>query len=92
VPVERTDSTEPVRMMAKEEVLALLPRGKSYVTLWTLIRKGLFPPARVIGGSIGWLSDEVYNAIRNLPRRIPRGLAVIAAIVIAATIFFTSNL
>jgi predicted DNA-binding transcriptional regulator AlpA len=56
-------------MMAKDEVLALLPRGKSFVTLWSLIRDGKFPPPREIGGSIGWLSNEVYNALHNLPQR-----------------------
>jgi predicted DNA-binding transcriptional regulator AlpA len=59
--------------MPKEEVLKLLPRGKSYVTLWTLMKNGEFPAPREIGGSIGWLSDEVYNAIRNLPKRLPKG-------------------
>jgi predicted DNA-binding transcriptional regulator AlpA len=65
-------------MMSTEEVQALLPRGRSHVTVWNLVRSGELPPPRVIGGSKGWLSDEIYNAIRNLPRRIYKGSSVAA--------------
>jgi len=78
VPVAPVQVTGPVRLLSKQEVLALLPI-KSPVSLWSWIRDGRFPAPRVIGkdgghaSRIGWIDAEVYAAIANAPKRLPKG-------------------
>jgi predicted DNA-binding transcriptional regulator AlpA len=68
----------PVRVLSKKEVLERLG-GISHVTLWSWIKAGAFPPARVLGpgqghrSRMGWLSTEVEQWLLNAPRRIPKG-------------------
>jgi predicted DNA-binding transcriptional regulator AlpA len=70
----------PIKLLSKKEVLALL--GVSNVTLWDWIRKGHFPASVVIGpdgghrSKQGWIDTEVYKAIANAPRRMPKGTKV----------------
>jgi hypothetical protein len=51
---------------------------KSHVTLWEWRRQGRFPNPVVLGpnsghrSKIGYIDTEVYAAIHNLPRRLPR--------------------
>jgi predicted DNA-binding transcriptional regulator AlpA len=64
-------------MLTKKEVIALLPI-RSHTSLWSWVRAGEFPAPRVIGrggrGSrLGWLDTEVYAAIANAPKRLPKG-------------------
>jgi predicted DNA-binding transcriptional regulator AlpA len=72
--------TGPITLLTKNAVLDIL--GVSHVTLWDWIRKGHFPPARVIGPDCGqrsklvWIESEVRSAIANAPRRMPKGSTV----------------
>jgi predicted DNA-binding transcriptional regulator AlpA len=67
--------------MSKTEVMALLPI-KSPVSLWSWVKQGRFPAPRQIGpegsrrSTIGWLDREVYEALANLPKRLPKGSKV----------------
>ncbi len=68
-------------MLSKKEVMKIAGIG-SYVTLWSMIRRGDFPPARQLGpdggshSKIGWIDVEVYEALANRPRRFPKGSKV----------------
>src|SRR5262245_16927940 len=72
--------TGPVKWLSKKQVLEIL--GVSHVTLREYIRQGKFPPPRIIGkdgggrSKIGWVDAEVYAAINNAPRRLPKGAKV----------------
>jgi predicted DNA-binding transcriptional regulator AlpA len=74
VPVEVSG---PLKLLSKAEVLAIL--GVSTVTLWDWVRKGHFPPGRVLGTGGGhrsrlvWVKTEVEAAVLNSPRRLPKG-------------------
>jgi predicted DNA-binding transcriptional regulator AlpA len=74
IPAERPVPDLPFRIMTTKEVCAMLG-GISVVTLWDWIRKGHFPPARVIGPNNnhrtkqGWLSTEVHAHIAKAPTR-----------------------
>lgn len=76
-PAELPEAARGFELLTKDQVLKLL--GVSHVTLWDMIRRGLFPHARVIskdGGhrsAIRWIASEVYSAIANSPKRIPKG-------------------
>jgi len=81
VPVsEPVAPTGPIKLLSKKEVLAII--GVTNVTLWDWIRKGRFPAAVVIGpdgghrSKQGWIDTEVYSAIANAPRRLPKGSKV----------------
>jgi predicted DNA-binding transcriptional regulator AlpA len=69
--------TGPIKLLSKKDVLELI--GVSNVTLWSMIRRGDFPPARQLGpdgaqhSKIGWIDCEVYEVLANLPRRMPKG-------------------
>jgi predicted DNA-binding transcriptional regulator AlpA len=85
VPVaELAAPTGPVKLLSKKEVRAICG-NISEVTLWDWIRKGHFPPAIVIGpdgggrSKIGWIDSEVYAAIANAPRRLPKGATAVAS-------------
>ena len=55
------------RLLTKPQVLAIA--GVSFPTLWKMMRKGEFPPARVLGGKSMWLSTEIDEWIGALPLR-----------------------
>ena len=61
-----------LRMLAKPEVL-LIAGGVSYVTLWSWMRAGAFPRARIVGGKSMWRSDEVEVWLEALPVRPLKG-------------------
>ncbi len=79
-PSAPVEATGPIKLLSKKEVLAVL--GVTNVTLWDWIRKGRFPAAVVVGppdkhrSKIGWIDTEVYRAIANAPRRMPKGTKV----------------
>ena len=60
-----------LRMLAKPEVLLIA--GVSYVTLWSWMRAGAFPRARIVGGKSMWRSDEVEAWLEALPVRPLKG-------------------
>jgi predicted DNA-binding transcriptional regulator AlpA len=72
--------TGPFKLLSKKEVLAIL--GVTSVTLWDWIKQGYFPAAVVVGpdgghrSKQGWIDTEVYKAIANSPRRLPKGSKV----------------
>jgi predicted DNA-binding transcriptional regulator AlpA len=43
--------------------------GVSFPTIWSWMRKGEFPRARVVGGQSAWLSSEIDAWIAALPVR-----------------------
>jgi prophage regulatory protein len=60
------------RLLSKGEVLDKI--GLSYPAIWSLIRKGAFPRAVVIGGGKNfWLEHEIDEFIASLPRRRLKG-------------------
>jgi predicted DNA-binding transcriptional regulator AlpA len=62
----------PLRLLTKPEVL-LVAGGVSYPTLWSWMRAGTFPRARVVGGKSMWRSDEVQAWLDALPVRPLKG-------------------
>jgi predicted DNA-binding transcriptional regulator AlpA len=71
----------PIKLLSKSEVLSIL--GVSHVTLWSWVKAGSFPPARVLGppdgghrSRMGWIDSEVYEHIANAPRKLPKGSKV----------------
>jgi predicted DNA-binding transcriptional regulator AlpA len=77
LPKKATPATAtPIKFLTREEVLALI--GVSYVTLWTWIRDGKFPPARELVGDakrnrIVWIESEVQAWMASRPKRLPVG-------------------
>ena len=62
----------PLRLLTKPEVL-LVAGGVSYPTLWSWMRAGTFPRARVVGGKSMWRSDEVQAWLDAFPVRPLKG-------------------
>jgi predicted DNA-binding transcriptional regulator AlpA len=75
---ELPEAARSFELLTKDQVLKLCG-GITHVTLWDWIRQGKFPPARVPGKdgghrtAIRWIASEVYAAIANMPKRIPKG-------------------
>jgi predicted DNA-binding transcriptional regulator AlpA len=61
----------PDRLVSKGELLERL--GLSFPTIWTMMRKGTFPRARVVGGKSCWLSSEIDAWVAALPLRRLKG-------------------
>jgi predicted DNA-binding transcriptional regulator AlpA len=59
------------RLLSKADVITIT--GKSFVTLWTWMREGKFPRARVVGGRPAWLASEVNAWLKELPVRRFKG-------------------
>jgi predicted DNA-binding transcriptional regulator AlpA len=82
VPIaEPVEVSGPVKLLSKKEVLAIV--GVCNVTLRSWIMAGRFPAPRVLGppdgghrSRMGWIDTEVYAAIANAPRRMPKGSEV----------------
>jgi predicted DNA-binding transcriptional regulator AlpA len=51
------ENDDPLRVVYKPEALALV--GVSFPTLWSLVRRGLFPAPRVVAGRTAWLRHEI---------------------------------
>jgi predicted DNA-binding transcriptional regulator AlpA len=71
-----TAATPAIKFLTRGEVLAMV--GVSYVTLWTWIRDGKFPPARELVGNakrnrIVWVEGEVHDWMQSRPQRLPVG-------------------
>ena len=57
------------RFLSREEVCQ--PVSLSYVTIWELIRRKAFPPARKIScNRVGWLKSEVTEWMRSRPCQV----------------------
>jgi predicted DNA-binding transcriptional regulator AlpA len=61
----------PVRLLSKPEVLAIT--NVSYPTLWSWMRRGEFPRARIAGSKNFWRSDEVDAWLAGLQVRRLKG-------------------
>ena len=60
-----------VRLIHKPEVLDKV--GVTYSTIWTWMRRGQFPRARVVGGKSAWVEDEIEAWLKQLPVRRLKG-------------------
>jgi predicted DNA-binding transcriptional regulator AlpA len=58
------------RLLGKEEVCARV--GRSFPTIWSWMRRGLFPRARIAGRTSVWLESEVNAWMASLPLRAYR--------------------
>jgi predicted DNA-binding transcriptional regulator AlpA len=61
----------PDRLVHKGELLERL--GVSFPTIWSWMRRGTFPRARVVGGKSCWLSSEIDAWVASLPVRRLKG-------------------
>lgn len=59
------------RLLTKPQVCAIA--GVTYPTLWKLMREGVFPRARILGGRSMWRSDEIDQWLAGLPVRRLKG-------------------
>lgn len=59
------------RLLDKAEILRIT--GVTYPTVWKMMRRGEFPRGRVFGGQTRWLSTEVDEWLRKLPKRRLKG-------------------
>ena len=64
-------ANEATRLLIKPQVCAIA--GVTYPTLWKLMREGVFPRARVVGGRSMWRSDEIDQWLAGLPIRRLKG-------------------
>jgi predicted DNA-binding transcriptional regulator AlpA len=64
-------SQAPPRLLGKGEVCDIA--NVSFPTLWSWMRAGTFPRARIVGGKSMWLSTEVEAWLRALPVRPLKG-------------------
>ena len=60
-----------VRLYDKHEVCAIT--GATYPTIWAWIRRGEFPPARIVGGKSKWRSTDIEAWMDALPIRKLKG-------------------
>jgi predicted DNA-binding transcriptional regulator AlpA len=70
----RTKKIKPppsVRLMSKDEVLAIA--NKSYPTVWQWMRDGKFPRSRIVGGHSMWVSTEIDAWLAGLQVRPLKG-------------------
>jgi predicted DNA-binding transcriptional regulator AlpA len=57
----------PFRLFDRHDIVALT--GRTYPTLWMMMRRGEFPHGRVVGGKTVWTSSEIEAWINALPTR-----------------------
>jgi predicted DNA-binding transcriptional regulator AlpA len=60
-----------VRLIGKPEVCAIA--NATFPTIWSMMRAGTFPRARIVGGRSMWRSDEVDAWLAGLPVRPLKG-------------------
>jgi predicted DNA-binding transcriptional regulator AlpA len=65
------DNKQVPRLLSKAQVLQRVPF--TYPTLWSWMRKGLFPRARQVGGKTCWLESEINGWITAQPLRRFKG-------------------
>ena len=61
----------PASLLNRHEIVAL--SGFTYPWLWQMMRRGLFPRGRIVGGKTMWLSTEVDAWLSALPVRPLKG-------------------
>ena len=61
----------PASLLSRHEIVAL--SGFTYPWLWQMMRRGLFPRGRIVGGKTMWLSTEVDAWLAGLPVRQLKG-------------------
>jgi predicted DNA-binding transcriptional regulator AlpA len=59
------------RLLDKPQIITIT--GKSFPTLWGMMRRGEFPAARIVGGKPAWLQSEINTWIRELPVKKYKG-------------------
>jgi len=61
----------PASLLSRHEIVAL--SSFTYPWLWQMMRRGLFPRGRIVGGKTMWLSTEVEAWLAELPVRTLKG-------------------
>src|SRR5262249_41502705 len=65
----------PITIVGQDEVMQRI--GVNYGALRSYIQRGIIPAPRVFGAGLrsrkGWLSNELDQALLNLPKRFPKG-------------------
>ena len=64
-PPPTTDEAPPARLVSKGELLERT--ALSFPTIWSMMRRGEFPLARIVGGKSMWLSSDIDAWIEALP-------------------------
>jgi predicted DNA-binding transcriptional regulator AlpA len=60
-----------IQVLGRHEIVALT--GRSYPTIWAMMRKGAFPRSRILGGKSAWLVSEIEEWLSSLPTRPLKG-------------------
>jgi predicted DNA-binding transcriptional regulator AlpA len=60
-----------IQLLGRHEIVALT--GRSYPTIWSMMRRGEFPRSRIVGGKSAWLASEVQQWLTALPVRPLKG-------------------
>jgi predicted DNA-binding transcriptional regulator AlpA len=71
VTAARQTTKLPASLLNRHEIVAL--SGFTYPWLWQMMRRGLFPRGRIVGGKTMWLSSEVEAWLAELPVRPLKG-------------------
>jgi predicted DNA-binding transcriptional regulator AlpA len=61
------DDADTERLIDKNQLRERVPL--SFPTIWTMMREGRFPAARIVGGKSMWLESEVAAWIASRPQR-----------------------
>jgi predicted DNA-binding transcriptional regulator AlpA len=73
----RRATNVPTKLLSRHDVIAIT--GYTYPTIWKMMTEGRFPRSRIAGHSTRhssksvWLSSEVEQWMRQLPRRPLKG-------------------
>jgi predicted DNA-binding transcriptional regulator AlpA len=68
---ERSPAADQPRLLKKTEVCAIA--NATFPSIWSWMRAGTFPRARVVGGRSMWRSDEIDQWLAGLPVRRLKG-------------------
>jgi predicted DNA-binding transcriptional regulator AlpA len=70
---DKRETEKQRKLIGKSTVLERVP--VTYPTIWSLMKKGLFPRSRILGGKICWLESEIDQWMEELPKRRFKGEA-----------------
>jgi predicted DNA-binding transcriptional regulator AlpA len=67
----KAETPPAVRLLDKQDILAIA--NVTYPTVWSWMRAGTFPRARIVGGKSMWLSTDIAAWLAELPTRRLKG-------------------